>query len=91
MIVCLLQSRGYITIAYRDVVDVEDILLARTGPVNFNVRVGIPGMLYATATDPIGSGIWTAPGAACRSSALSGESEAPKSTVFVVNCLTPPP
>ena len=64
---------------------------ASTGPVNFNVLVGIPGMLYATATDPIVSGIWTAPEAACRSPALSGASEAPKSTVFAVNCLTPPP
>src|SRR5215467_2804554 len=31
---------------------------ARTGPVNFNVLVGIPGMLYASATDPIVSGIY---------------------------------
>jgi hypothetical protein len=66
-------------------------MLARTGPVNFKVLVGIRGMLYATATDPIVSGIWTAPRAACRSLALSGASEAPKSTVFAVNCLIPPP
>ena len=45
---------------------IEMSLLARTRPVNINVLVGIPGMLYATATDPIDSGIWTAPGAGCR-------------------------
>jgi len=48
-------------------------------------------MLYAIATEPIVSGIWTAPGAAFRSVAVSGASEAPKSTVFAVNCLTPQP
>ena len=64
---------------------------ARTEPVNFKVLVGMPGMLYAIATEPIVSGIWTAPGSDVRSVAVRGASEAPKSTVFAVNCFTPPP
>jgi hypothetical protein len=57
----------------------------------FSVLVGIPGRLYATTTDPIVSGSWITPGTACRSSVVSGVSEAPKSTVFAANSLSPSP
>ena len=61
------------------------------GPVSFNSASPISGKLYATTTEPIVSGICTAPLAFCTSSSFSGASEAPKSTVFSINCFTPPP
>ncbi len=61
------------------------------GPVSFNSLSAICGKLYAITTEPIVSGICTAPIAFFSSSAFSGASVAPKSTVFSINCFTPPP
>lgn len=64
---------------------------ARIVPVSFSPLFGRLGILYTATTAPIVSGICTAPESFCCSTALRGASEAIKSTVLAVNCLTPPP
>ncbi len=50
----------------------------------------MPGRLTTGTTPPMTIGNWTSP-ALASSSALSGASDAPKSTVFALICVIPPP
>ena len=63
---------------------------AITGPVSLR-GVVTSGILYARTTEPRVSGMCTALPAFWNSVSERGASEAPKSTVFSVNCLIPPP
>jgi hypothetical protein len=63
---------------------------AITCPVNFSPE-DTPGMLYATVTAPIVSGMCNAFVMFAASAAVKGASEAPKSTVREFNAEIPPP
>src|ERR1051326_1817848 len=65
---------------------------ASDAPLSIQEQQNAPGAVHIPATtEPIVTGICTAPGAFCCSCIERGASEAPKSTVLAVNCLTPPP
>ena len=64
---------------------------ATASAVSLRPFSGTSGMLYASTTPPIDSGMWSVPCASSSSDALIGLSEAAKLTVFSMCCLMPPP